>query len=342
MRIYFSTVVRTARPDQGGALMSLEWPAKRISHSVPVIPTDPLLDDPNPRGNTRGGRGIVFHDGGVVVASYHTLLLFDRSLKHQRSITHRLFAGIHELASTADGSVWVAATAIDAALKVDLTSGDVIEERWPREMLGLQRALDVRPLELDKSADNRGRFLSPRHMSAPGHLHLNALAVYQGRLLGLCHAPGAIVDLDEDRIIVRHKGLARAHDLVVRDDGSAIVCDTAAGSVHLFDLRNGSLMRSYDLRDHAWVRHHIRRATLAHSIRQLGARMGMRGLPPARPLFVRGLARDAGRLYVGISPAAVLELDEDDGRLIDAYSHSTDVQQVVHGLRVEPAEMAAD
>jgi hypothetical protein len=335
MRVYFSTVIRTADPLRGGSLVSVDWAAKRSIGIAPVVPHDPDLVDPNPRGNTRGGRGIVFCGDEVAVASYHTLRFYDRSLRHTRDITHPLFAGIHELADAGDGSVWVAATAVDAALRVDMTSGRLLDQRWPREMPGLQAALGVEPLAIDKSADNRARFLDPELMHGPGRLHLNALAVDAGRLLALLHTPGVIADLDAGTVVVRDGALRNGHNLVVREDGVAIVNETMRGTVRFYDLRSGKLVRTLRLRDHRWVRDHIRRHALVHGLRTRFARLGLVGRPPARPLFVRGLDRHAGRVFVGISPAAIVEIDEESGRLEGAFRHSADVRQAVHGLRVE-------
>jgi hypothetical protein len=44
---------------------------------------------------------------------------------------------------------------------------------------------------------------------------------------------------------------------------------------------------------------------------------------------------------VGISPAAIIEIDEESGRFESAFRHSGDVRQAIHGLRVDPASAAA-
>ena len=55
---------------------------------------------------------------------------------------------------------------------------------------------------------------------------------------------------------------------------------------------------------------------------------------PPRPLFVRGLDRLGDLLFVGVSPATILCIDEHQGKLVDAYSYSQDVGVCIHGLRV--------
>src|SRR5438105_11528205 len=105
MIVYFSPVIRSAPLDSGGELVRLDWERKKVLAKVAVIPTDPVIRDPNPRGGTRGGRGILVEDGQVYVASYHTLHVFDRDLQPVRCISNPFFAGLHELCWD-NGSIW--------------------------------------------------------------------------------------------------------------------------------------------------------------------------------------------------------------------------------------------
>ena len=57
----------------------------------------------------------------LFVATYHTLWGFDHQLRPTRKITHRNFAGIHELKLVEDG-IWVSSTPL-GALAEGLTSG---------------------------------------------------------------------------------------------------------------------------------------------------------------------------------------------------------------------------
>ena len=71
MDIYFGTVVRSAPVRDGGELVRLDWDAKRVVKRVSVAPENPNLDhDPNPRGNTRGVRGVQIRGENSNVA-YH-------------------------------------------------------------------------------------------------------------------------------------------------------------------------------------------------------------------------------------------------------------------------------
>src|SRR3982751_2230121 len=100
MRVFVSTVVRGTAPEFGGELLSLDWKTKRILKRVPVLTTNPALDDPNPRGGARGGRGITLLQDELFVASYHSLLGYDFDLNPTRRIDNFHFAGVHEIGRT--------------------------------------------------------------------------------------------------------------------------------------------------------------------------------------------------------------------------------------------------
>ena len=118
MHLYFGTVVRGAPVRQGGDLIKLNWDTKSIEARVPIYPDNPSLDhDQNPRGNTRGCRGIVLQNGHVIAANFHTLQVFDHELRPRKNVTHGLMTGLHEVHEEPDGSIWVTSTAIGAALR---------------------------------------------------------------------------------------------------------------------------------------------------------------------------------------------------------------------------------
>ncbi|MBA2253973.1 MAG: hypothetical protein H0W07_02505 [Chloroflexi bacterium] len=341
MRLYFSTVIRAAPPSQGGTLVSLDWATKRVESTTVIAPTDPSFEDLNPRGNTRGGRGIARVGDDLVVASYHTLLRFGPGLELRGRASNGLMVGIHEVDATGDGaSIWIASTAVDAALRVRVDNGEILDQRWPREHPGIQAALGVAPRPIDKSADNRGRHLEPVESTDPRHLHLNAVNARGGRLLALFHSQAVIADLDSGKVLVRHPSLHRAHNLVVTEERVAIVNDTYGRTIRFFDLASGDLVRTIDLMSFPWVQDLDRSFGRVSPVARIRRRMGLGRPVVARPLFVRGLARADGRLYVGLSPASILEIDEASGRLVDCYGHSRNVNEAVHGLYVEPADPA--
>lgn len=335
MNLYFSTVIRSAPTARGGELVKLDWQRKQVLNSVPIVPTNPDLDDPNPRGNTRGGRGIELLPGGeVLVCSYHSLRLFDRDLRPLRDLTHPLMASLHETEPEDDGRLWVTSTAIDAALLIDLQDGSLVRSVWPRELPGLQRALGLTPLQIDKQADNRALFLGSDHYRHPHHVHLNALARWRGELFGLFSKHGVIANLDRQSIVVADPALRGAHNLRIDDAGSAAVCHSLGRAVLRFDLHHGKRIGKLAFGRSAVVRGLARRHDLVYRLRRTLARLGLQPHTPPRPVFVRGLARAGDGWFVGISPATILQLDA-TGAVVDHFTWRRDVNACVHGLGIE-------
>jgi hypothetical protein len=306
-----------------------------VEARVPVVPRG-VEHDPNPRGNTRGCRGIQVQGGRVLAASYHGVEVLDRDLNHERTLTHGLMVGLHEIHLAGDGRLWVASTAIDAALRFDLESGELLGAFWPREMPKVARELRLEPAAIDKGADNRLRFLNQSRGKGPSHLHLNAVAEWDGRVLALFHAQGVIADLTADRILVRDPGLRKGHNLVVRPDGTALVNDSLHATVRAYDLRSARPLWAMDLKRFAWVRELRRRGVVNLLRRVLTDPLGARRSFAARPLFLRGMDLLDGRLFLGLSPAAVVCVDSESRRLVDGWRYSTDLRVCVHGLDVAP------
>ncbi len=95
MILYFDIVKRKRPVKQGGELVKLDWTAKKILKTVPVYPSDPdIEEDSNPRGNSRGGKGILISGNELFVGTYHSILVFDLDLNLKRKITNNLFVNI--------------------------------------------------------------------------------------------------------------------------------------------------------------------------------------------------------------------------------------------------------
>jgi hypothetical protein len=335
--LYFTTVNRRAAPLASGELVKVDWERKTILARAPMAATDPVPDDPKPQGSTRGGRGIAQVGDRIYASTYHSVKVFDANLEERGRIDNGNFVNLHEVVATGSGDVLVTATGIDAVLRIDPRDGGAARAvLWPREMPGLRRALDLTPLTLDKAADNRTRFLDPAVTQAPGHVHLNAVAVWDGRVHALLSRYGVIADLDRDRITVRDPRLRGAHNLVVAPgSGHAYVNDTRGRTVRVYDLAAGTLVREYALVRPLPLRLWLARLNLPWFARCLAMRLGVRNVLVARPFFARGLALWEGYAFVGVSPAAILMLDLGTGAIADWFVHTRDVAWCVHGLAVE-------
>ncbi len=102
----------------------------------------------------------------------------------------------------------------------------------------------------------------------------------------------------------------------------------------VFDLTKRTLVDRIEILEFAWARSLMRRARISARIQIALHRVGIAPVRPGRELFVRGLALHKDRLFVGMSPASIMEIDWKTKKLLDAYRYSTNVNACVHGLEV--------
>jgi hypothetical protein len=294
--------------------------------------TNPDLSDLYPGSSTRGGRGIQVLGEKVIVASYHTLKIYDRELVHQRDVSHPLMVGLHETCLDGTETIWVSCTTIDAALQIDLGNGCLLRQFWPSEWPVLQQRFAITPLELDKRADNRALFLDETRYKS-NRLHLNAVAVWQGQVYALLDKLAVVVNLDRQEVVIQDAALRGGHNLIIQDDGTAMINDTNGRGVRFYDLHTRSLQRVIDLTGFLPVRALLKRHNILYRGRQVLRELRLYPHTPPRPLFVRGMSIVGDWLFVGVSPASVLCLDWRRGELVDLYSYSQDIHICVHGLK---------
>ncbi len=319
MIVYFNTVRRKRPVREGGELVQLDWTTKEIRKKIAISPTDPDIEhDPNPRGNTRGGKGILVTEQEVLAGTYHTILVFDHELNLLRKITNNLFVNIHEMCF-AGQNIWVSATTIDCAVLVDPT-GKTIATSWPREEKVLQERFGLTPMAIDKTADNRLKYIHAELSTKESHTHLNAVVKYGAQTYILLNRQGAVVRIEPDvRVVIQDEALKGAHSPKISPDGRHItLCSSFTKSILSYDIKTGNLVKKIDLLGFAEV------AKLQQDHPDQ---------PYNKSIFVRGLdILDERRILVGISPASILEIDTRQDKLLDLYQYTTDVGDAVHGL----------
>ncbi|MCZ7647056.1 MAG: hypothetical protein M5U26_17665 [Planctomycetota bacterium] len=336
MYVYFTTIVRGAPNRDAGELVQVDWERKRVARTTRMILENPYFEDPNPRGNTRGGRGIAFHDGQVVAGTHHELKFFDAELKETRSITHNLLVGTHEVLIQRPGRIWIVATSVDLLLELDLATGEAVNRIWPRDLPGLQKALGLEPLEIDRNADNRVKFGQMNHYKIPHHLHMNAMAVWNEEVYGLLSNYGVLANFSREEVVIQDERLRRSHNLCVREDGQAFICDTYGRGVWYVDLNARKIVDRLDLKSFPWVRKMARWPELLHLGNRILKKIGLRKFTLARPLFVRGMDLSGDHLFIGLAPASILRIDWKKKELVDAFQYTTDLRHSVHSLKADP------
>jgi hypothetical protein len=334
MQVYIGIVNRNSMLGSGGELVRIDWKRKQVMAKVPIVPANPqFITDPNPRGNTRGCRGIQIWNNRIIAADYHTLRFYDLELNPVRTLSDGLMVGLHECCLDGNGKILVSSTALDAAISYDLNNGHITEEYWPREMLSFQESLGIQPLLLDKATDQRTRFLNDTHVRHPSHLHLNAVAYWRGEVYALLHSFGAIVNLSSGEVAGVDPRLRKGHNLIILEDGTAFVNDSYTPSIRIYDLIRQRCTNSIELRSFSLVRQ-LEQVAMASKLLEEPNRSLDPENAPSRPLFARGLALFEDWIWVGISPATVLCLNWRTGELEDMYSYSLDVDVCIHGLAI--------
>ena len=319
MIVYFDTVKRKRPVNEGGELIQMDWSSKRIINSLPIFPSKPdIHNDPNPRGNSRGGKGIIVSGDEILVGTYHTILVYDHHLNLKRTITNNLFVNIHEI-SLYGKNIWVSSTAIDCALLVT-PEGEMLKSWWPREESQLQEKYGLYPMKIDKQADNRMKHIHTEMGQKPGHTHLNAVATFADHTYVLLNRLGVVVQIEpEFKIILEDPLIEGAHSLVISVDGKRmILCSSFKRDVLVYDVKNGTQLKRIHLLEFDEI-----------------ARLYEENpdQPYNRSIFVRGLEIiDHETILVGVSPASILKVDIKGGKLLEFFQYSTNVSDAVHGL----------
>ncbi len=333
MDIYFSTVFRYAPIDQAGELVRLDWDTKHVISKVPVAPRSLQFEDPNPRGNSRGGKGIALIDDKIIVAGYCELQVYDRELNHLHNITHNLMSGLHEVYHESGSRLWITSTVLNSALLIDVNNGELLDAIWPQDSIEFQNRWNLKPMQLDKSADNRIRFLGKNIEKDPSHLHFNAINKWKGDMYGLFNRFGAVVNLTRQEIVFEDRSIYGAHNLIILDDGTIFVNDTRNQAVNLYGM-DGALKKRINLLPFHQASKKARRYKQLSGFRKLMAGIGFPRQDTVMPFFVRGLDLSEDLLFIGISPAAILCVNWQTGKLVDVFDYTDDVRVAVHGLHI--------
>jgi hypothetical protein len=129
-------------------------------------------DDPNPRGGSRGTKGISACPGRVAVAVAERVSMFDEEWRLLEEVSHPWFGLLHGILAEPDG-VWVTATACDMLIRLSW-EGQVVDSWFWRSDSGLRRALGFGSLpRFDGRRDYRDPLATGGGFDS---VHLNAVA----------------------------------------------------------------------------------------------------------------------------------------------------------------------
>jgi hypothetical protein len=255
-----------------------------------------------------------------------------------------MMVNLHELVLDPNGNVFVACTSTDAVLEVDLKSGRILNEYWPRSMPSIQQALNVQPMEIDRNKDNRIEFVSIPYQKDPSHLHINSVTRWCGETFALSNAFGAVLNLDSGEVVLHDPSIRGSHNLIVNRD-EILINDTLGRRVKIYDRATGRCKQEIDLLCYPEIARIKAESEASPLMKELAKlkhtplkkayyKLGLDKAVPALPLFVRGLAAVGDMLFVGFSPATIALFHRPTGDLLDLHQFTSDVRVCVHGLEV--------
>ena len=354
-RFVVSSVVRGTRVgDVSGFVRVVEGESGRVLFTGHVPETVERAHDPNPRGGTRGARGVAVHDDRLIIANADRVFVLDAAWRVQAELSHPLVGRVHDVLAEDDG-VWIASTAADLLVKLDWEGRLVADWEWRRDAelvaaLGFRR---MRPV--DRSLDYRDAVV--QHTGVRNVVHLNSigrgpdhLLVSLGRVLSpqtfrrqwAAGAAGRVAAR------VRRAGAPRSEQ---NTSGPSVPASRLPGScsavVSLGTDGRGRLLRrdgGTELPNHnvAWWRDRLvwcdSNATRISMSLPGGAGLERAIALPGDPGFVRGLAAvgDTTVLVGNQSPFAVYLVDLEQGTILRRYDLPGPPAESVYAIALLP------
>jgi hypothetical protein len=347
-RIVVTSAVRHAGHERfSGYVRIVDLESGAVLHTEPV-PESPWRGvDPNPRGGTRGAKGVSVHGDRLVVCNSDSVFVLDERLEPVTAFSHPLAGAIHDALAEESG-IWLTCT--NADLLARFTWDGELAETWSWRddpLLVRELAFDAIP-PTDLTLDYR----DPRVLQGgvTNVVHLNAVTRGTG---GLLLNFGRILSPDEvaRRQRMARLGRAAARLGVVRKrkpetttaPASAIPGSTAA----IVELRDDGSTRVRATRTDVTVPNHNvieRGGTLLYNDTNEGRLVVDEGsvAVPGDPSFARGLAhlRDDTYLVGSQHPLAVHAVDITAGEVVETYELGGEENESVYAIAVLPETFA--
>jgi hypothetical protein len=348
-RIVVTSAVRHAGHERfSGYVRVVELESHSVIHTEPV-PESPWRGiDPNPRGGTRGAKGVSVHGDRLVLCNSDSVFVLDDHLQPVTTFSHPLAGAIHDVLAEESG-VWVACT--NADLLARFTWEGTVAETWSWR----DDSLLVRELGFDSlpPTDLALDYRDPRVLQGgvTNVVHLNAVTRGTGGLLlslGRILTPAEVAR----RQRMARLGRAAARLGVVRKrkpeattaPASAIPGSTAA----IVELRGDGSSRLRTSQTNVTVPNHNvieREGALLYNDTNEGRLVaGPASVPvPGDPSFARGLAhlRDDVYLVGSQRPLAVYAVDVAAGAVVETFELGGDENESVYAIAVLPEAFAS-
>jgi hypothetical protein len=120
----------------------------------------------------------------------------------------------------------------------------------------------------------------------------------------------------------------------MEEPGLVYINDTHRTVIRQYDLASGRQIRAIDIRGMPGIKSLVFKSAM-RALREMGVSFfSSHRKATARPLYLRGLAVHDDLIFAGFSPATIVCIDKNTGKLVDYYFHSTDARVCIHGLTV--------
>ena len=328
-----------------------------ILFSTPAPESGQRLLDPNPRGGTRGARGIAATPTRLAIANTDEIFVVDPTWRLVHRLSHPLAGGIHDILLDEDG-VWATSTNADLLVKLawDGTLADEWEWRRDRRLAEALSLPRVRPV--DRGVDYRRP--GSLRTTVGNVVHLNAVTRGpEGLLLSF----GRVL---ARRTYRRRRVTTSAARLAALLPGRGATPKPAAPPAPLPAQRltgSSSAIVALDHQRRARIlRHDVETEVPNHNVvwwrdrlvycdsnagRVVVTGRDGRGISnavpiPGSPGFVRGLAHvgEASFLVGNQSPAAIYLVDVVEGAVLRTYELGGEPTESVYSVAVLPPEFS--
>jgi outer membrane protein assembly factor BamB len=262
VKLYASSIARGSNvPRDTGSLACVDLETGETLGRRGTTPLPICRVDANPRGGTRGWRGLVVDGEEVVVCNYDSFVYLSADLtKVRKVVTHPFLANLHGLyRCPLSGSLLAASTRNDAVVDIDPASELTIRHTWDWD--GVHKAVRAVHGEYAESPALSTE-IDYRDEWQDDVLHLNYVRrLSSGRLVALLGRLDTVVELEPDPHVIHVRptfdyaehlarlgtgvdngpGPSAPHDIVELETDVVLFNSSKTGVLYTLDCVDGTL-----------------------------------------------------------------------------------------------------
>jgi hypothetical protein len=331
-RVAVSSVGRGAEVERAsGYVRIVDLDRGAVTFKVPVPESRWREADPNPRGGTRGARGIAVHADRFVLGTHEDVTVLDSSWRLVTRFSHPILSSVHDVLADGRG-IWITCTRGDSLALFDW-HGE-LADAWS---LGTDKRLaKILGLHLLRPFDPEADYRDPR-IDLQGFATLGLNGIGRAASGGVLLALGRVADrIRHSRLPFRRRGRPMAPpSFAIVEMPPAAPVGAGSGTIrlhrrdHPVDAPNhnaeedGNLLLYNDSNRNALVAWNHLEHREVHAVPI-----------PGDPPFARGLAKIGPDLWLVGSqkPLAIHAVDVAEGRIVRTYDLGGDPEETVYAI----------